>query len=568
MVYQQTSSWKPSERNQEKETLLAEPLSLHPVIAHLLIRRGLASPEAARRFLYPQWDHLPDITLLPDVEKGLARLLQAWERQENILFYGDYDVDGITGTAQWVSFFREIGLPVDFFLPHRLNDGYGLNRKSLETLLAKKKPDLLVTIDNGTNAYEELCYLAEQKIDVIVIDHHEAPKKLPPVTALLNPKRSDSQFPDPVASAGLVFLLLIAFRKKLRERGVSPLPNLKRYLDLACLGTIADIVPLTNTNRLLVKEGLKEIERSERPGIRALLAQSQSRPPIGVGTVSFRLAPRINAAGRLSDPQIALKLLLSENEEAATCLASELDSLNRRRQQIEEEVLQEAVIIIEREQKQNPGIVVASEKWHLGVVGIVAAKLVERYGRPAIVLSLQDGIGKGSGRTVPGISLYKTLNDLRDCFIGFGGHDAACGLTLDREKVSEFRSRFNERLRGEPLASNKIRILDALVPFCEISPLFVKQLQLLEPFGPSNPSPLLGSCSVRFHDCRIVGQKHLKAKVIQEGTALEAIAFDQGDFLPKISSGNPVTIIHTPQIQCWNGIETLQLNIKEISLTN
>lgn len=548
-------------RDPAREAPLAQALSISGLTAHLLLQRGMTSAEEAKTFLYPTWDLLPDLRQIPDIDQAVKRLTQALAKKEKVLFYGDYDLDGISGTAQLVAFFRELGFETEAYLPHRLEEGYGLNLETLKRIVAQHRPDLLVTIDNGTNAFAEISFLQQQGVDVIVIDHHETPKERPPCVALLNPKRADSSFSEPVASAGLVYLLLIALRASLRNQGLGKLPNLRRYLDLACLGTIADVVPLLGLNRLLVKEGLRELAGSERPGLIALMKRAEVRVPLSVGQVSFRIAPRLNAAGRLADPRLALDLLLAPDETTAQKLADQLERLNQERQQIEAGVLQEAIEMVEREQQDRSGIVVGSEHWHLGVVGIVAAKLVERFGKPSIVLTIEHDIAKGSARTIPGFSLYDALHTMADTMIRYGGHHAAAGMTLKKENLSIFAQKFDQAVRSCPVLGKSPPAVDALLTLKEITPSLLQELALLGPHGPQNPEPIFSAENVRFEKCRVVGKSHLKATLIQDGVQMEAIGFNLG---PLHSMVDKRCITFQPGWNEWNGLASIQLMLKNI----
>ncbi|MBI2083276.1 MAG: single-stranded-DNA-specific exonuclease RecJ [Deltaproteobacteria bacterium] len=564
--FSENPDWEVLPRNLEKENELIKALSITPLTAHLLIQRGIDSPDLADKFLNPDWKDLPDLDQIPDMDRAVERLIQAFQKRERILVYGDYDVDGITATAQLLSFFEELGHPIESHIPHRIDEGYGLNIDSLKKILAQKPVSLLVTVDTGTNAHQEIAYLKERKIDVIVIDHHQTPETRPPVIALLNPKLPGSRFQEPVCSAGLVFLLLLSLRAELRRRGFQATPNLRRYLDLACLGTIADIVPLTGVNRLLVKGGLKEIAETKRPGLIALLEKSQTKPPLRIGSVSFRLIPRLNAAGRIANPNLALELLLEKGWERAELLADELEQLNRQRQKIEEDVLTEALQMLANNPSPKNGIVVAKSGWHLGVVGIVAARLVEKFNRPSIVLSLENGLGRGSARTVPGFSVYNALQQIKDLMVRFGGHHQAAGITLKEENLKTFSERFDQ-VTGSLLNSSPPRLsIDALISLQEINFSLVHELSLLEPYGPGNHEPLFATHPVSFSACRIVGENHLKGKLVQNEAERETIGFDFGHYLKQASSGLLHRIAFGIQTNHWNGIDSIQLVLKEINL--
>lgn len=570
MLDRPDSTWLIRELTQEQEdqkkNLMAQR-NLHPLVAHLLILRGFKTMEAVQTFLHGTLTDLPDPFLLTEMDQAVDRLFLALTRKERILFFGDYDVDGITATAQLQAYFREIGLPTQAFLPHRMQEGYGLNEKSVAKILTFK-PDLLVTIDNGTNSFQEISALREKGIDVMVIDHHETPNARPPVSALINPKRNDSQFPDQnVASAGLAFLLLMAFRSRCREQGIQPLPNLKRYLDLACLGTVADLVPLTGVNRLLVKYGLEEIGVSQRVGLKALMASAGVSAPVNTGAVAFRLAPRINAAGRLADPSIALELLLTEDGATATQLAAQLETLNQERQRIEGESTQEAIAMVEKNQMDRKGIVAYSPRWHLGVVGIVAAKLTEYFRKPAVVLAVsEDGReARGSARTISGLSVYDALKKIEKEMVRFGGHTAAAGMTVRADNLEKFSRLFDESVQEIWKDGITHYPVDLNVPLRDMTPSLVQELALLEPYGLGNPEPTLMSSPVQLRSSRVVGNKHLKTQLCQEGQRIDAIGFSWASYLETSLKHDLHTIAFSPQINEWNGNKNLQIKIKNIT---
>lgn len=554
---------------EERKRVLAETLDLPPLIVGLLAQRGLTLESDIRQFLHGTLSDLPDPFLLNEMDRAVDRLLKACERKEKILFFGDYDVDGITGCAQIQNYFREAGFSSEVFLPHRMKEGYGLTEESVRGILALK-PDLLVTIDNGTTAREAISFLKEKGIETIVVDHHETPseKARPPAVALLNPKAPHAGFKEKnIASAGLIFLLLMAFRSRCRERGLSPLPNLKRYLDLACLGTIADIVPLTGTNRLLVKYGLEEMGGMKRPGLKALMEVSAVQPPVNAGMVSFRLAPRINAAGRLSDPRWALDLLLAKDTAEAAPLAAKLEEFNRERQRLEETAVREAIEMVERDQGDRKGIVVASSRWHLGIVGIMAAKLTERFYRPAVVLSLsEDGKdARGSARTIPGLSVYAALKKIEKDMTRFGGHDAAAGMSLPAEDVQRFAENFDRSVREAWVDSLTPRLfIDAEIPLQHVNAPLIKELTALEPYGPANPEPVFRASSVSLAASRIVGSNHFKTTLCQGGSRVDAIGFGWGSYLETVMKQDLHDVAFYPQFNQWNGVERIQLKIKSI----
>ncbi len=544
------------------EAQLCRTLQISPLMARLLIGRGLADPDQAHSFLSTRLEDIPDPHSLEEMDRAVARILQAIKQRDDVLIYGDYDVDGMTGTAQLALFLAEVGLTPRTFLPHRLEDGYGLNPKTLAKILAHP-PDLLITIDNGTNAVAEISRLRSQGIDVMVIDHHETPNQRPDVVALLNPKSSGSTFKERnIASAGLVFLFLIALRQSLRQSGAALIPNLKRYLDLATLGTIADVVPLVGYNRTLVTFGLKELTETTRPGLIALKEVAQVVGPVTPTTVGFRLAPRLNAAGRMRHASLALQLLMTADHIEAKQIATQLEQLNQERQAVEEEMAREAYQMVELEASDRCGLVVAREGWHLGVAGIVAARLVDRYQKPAIVIALENGVGRGSGRTVPEISLYDALTNAASELIHFGGHHAACGLAIEPSRIAIFAKLFDQAVQKQSGGTSSPLWIDSFVELSHIDLPLIQEIARLEPFGAGNPEPLFAVQGVTIVQPRIVGTNHLKGIVQQGNTQLAAIGFRFADQLTNLSSGNKHNIAFSPQINEWKGSISVQLRIR------
>lgn len=562
-------SWTFRQISAEQESLQqewSEKFRLSPFIARLLVQRDLETAHQAEKFLHGTLADIPNPFLLTDMDRAVDRLLSALAKKEKVLFFGDYDVDGITGSAQIQAFFREIGFITHVHLPHRMKGGYGLTPESVHHIISLK-PDLLVTIDNGTSSRDAIHVLKENAIDVVVVDHHETPSEAdrPDVTALINPKTAGSRFPDRnIASAGLIFLLLMAFRSRLREQGGTVIPTLRRYLDLACLGTIADIVPLIGTNRLIVKYGLEELSKTGRVGLKSLMDLAQVTPPATAGSVSFRIAPRINAAGRLDDPRLALDLLLAEDPYEAGKLARRLHDLNAERQVLEEKAVRESVTMVEEGQQGRKGLVVSSPDWHLGVVGIVAAKLVDRFRKPAVVLAqLSDSLAKGSARTIPGLSVHQALDRSSEMLLHFGGHDAAAGLAVSVENLDLFARKFNEAVQDLwPNTDPTALVLDAPLSLKEIDRSLVQQLQLLEPHGAGNPEPVFVTGPVRLSHCRVVGTKHLKTVVLQDEFRFPAIGFGWGEYLQK--AGGYHHLVFQPHFNAWNGVESIQLKIKSL----
>ncbi len=553
--------------NRELTLKLASELELPPLLIHILLTRGLNDPHEIYRHLNPKLSDFPDPFLLEDMEIAVKRLIKAIQTRENIAIYGDYDVDGTTGAAIVYLFLKELGLEPQVIFPHRERDGYGLH-PHLVASLKEKGITLLISVDCGISAYEACQVAREKGLDVIITDHHEVPEKLPEALAVINPKRRENRYPfKELAGVGVAFALLRALRQRLYEEGFfskSP-PKLKSYLDLVALGTVADIVPLFGENRLIAWFGLEELKQSKRPGIKALKKLTGlENGRLDTNSIMFRLAPRINAAGRLKEAMLAFKLFITEDEEEAQNIAEELHQLNTKRQQIEDRILKEALSQIEK----NLGFdrlsyVLASEDWPPGVIGIVASRLQETFYRPVILLSLKDGLARGSGRSIPEINLYQCLADCCQHLKAFGGHPAAAGLKILEKDIEAFAKEFEEivkaRLDGK-IPKPRLQ-LDAWVRVKHIlDPCFLENFMKLEPFGPGYPEPLFGLRNFQVRNISLVKEKHLKFFIWQEGVGLEAVAFRFGNSIPetiKALAGNL-------EITSFQGRNYLQLRIKDL----
>src|SRR2546426_5087302 len=429
--------------------------------------------------------------------KAVERLAGAIERKELICVWGDYDVDGTTGTAALVSFLKSVGCNASYYVPHRINEGYGLNAEAL-TVLHGQGVRVVVSVDCGVSNYKEVELAQDLGIDVVIVDHHEPPQVLPPAVAILNPHQLDCPFPDKgLCGAGLAFYLIIGLRAKLREMGwfnQSETPDIRRYLDIVTLGTIADMVPLKGVNRVLARRGLEELGGSTRPGILALKRVAGiAEGAIGVGQVAFRLGPRINAAGRMDAGLKVVEMLTTDSSDIALRIAQELDEHNRERQAMEARVLEKALAQVGTELGDRYSIVLGEEGWHPGVLGIVASRIVEKFHRPTVVVGFSQGEGKGSARSIRGFHMVEGLRRCADCLEKFGGHEYAGGLSVREAKFPSFMERFEETARAflTREALEPIIDVDALLDFSQIGlPLF-RQLEALQPFGVGNPEPLL-----------------------------------------------------------------------------
>ncbi len=503
-----------------------------PLIARILLNRGLADPEDILAFLEPNLERLHPPFALPDLEKAAARLGEAVRRRETVAVYGDYDVDGLTSTCLLHQFLRELGLPCLTHIPDRLREGYGLKIPALQEL--GRRARLLVTVDCGISDAGEVAWAREQGLEVIVTDHHELPPELPPALAVVNPKRGGEDYPFPdLAGVGVALLLALGVRANLRESGwfkKHPEPNLRSYLDLVALGTAADVVPMVGENRILVRQGLKVLEESRRPGLVALKeAAGLEGKPISYRDAVFRLAPRLNAAGRLGQARAALELLLSEDLAQARTQARYLTDLNRERQGLEEMVLRQALALLRAPGMMDRRVwVLAGEGWHPGVLGIVAARLAEEHQRPVALVSLADGQGRGSARSVEGFHLFRGLHACRQLLSRYGGHEAAAGFEMAAADLAALQEGLEQALEQQvgPEPLKPTLKVDAQVDLGDLDSQFYQHLERLRPFGPGNPEPVLACAGVECLTSRVVGERHLKVRLAQNGCLTEAIAFD------------------------------------------
>jgi single-stranded-DNA-specific exonuclease len=520
----------------ERAELVAEVSARHglpPLVARLLLNRGLMRPEDILAFLDPSLERLHPPFGLADLDKAAARLAQAVEQRQPLAVYGDYDADGLTATALLRQFFQELGLPCLTYIPDRLTEGYGLKTPALKELAAQVR--LLVTVDCGISDAQEVAWATAQGLEVIVTDHHEVPPQLPPALAVVNPKRGGEDYPfGELAGVGVALLLALGVRAELRDAGWfrgQDEPNLRSYLDLVALGTAADVAPLVGENRILVQNGLKVMEESRRPGLVALKEiTGLEGKPISYRDLVFRLAPRLNAAGRLGQARGALELLLSDDLAQARVQANYLNNLNRQRQALEEEVLRQADAFIRKEKLDKRAVMVlALEGWHPGVLGIVAARLAEAYHRPVAMVNLEDGWGRGSARSIEGFHLFKGLNACRAFLSKYGGHQAAAGFVLPADNVSALQEALEQAFREQmgpdpPRATLKV---DARVDLADLNEEFFQHLDRLRPFGPGNPEPVFVCAAVECLTSRVVADRHLKVQLAQKDCVREAIAFDQ-----------------------------------------
>lgn len=554
---------------------LASELRLDPLAARVLACRGLSDPREAERFLAARLSDLPDPFLMKGMARAVDRLREAIETGQRIALYGDYDVDGITSIALLAGLLRAAGGEFVTYVPHRLNEGYGLNVEAVRRLTAAGAR-LLVSLDCGITSLDEVRAAAQMGVDTIVVDHHTVPVELPAAVAILNPHQPGCDYPyKPLAAVGVTFCLAMALRKRLREMGRFSSasgrlePNLRETLDLVALGTVADVVPLTGVNRILVRWGLEELAHTRRPGLRALkrVAGVPGGMPVTAGQVGFRLGPRLNAVGRLDDAERGVRLLLENSDAAADLLAEELDRENRARQEIERQITVEAeAMALERVRSGARGLVLSRGHWHPGVVGIVASRIVEKFHRPAVLIGVADGVGKGSGRSIEGFHLHEALATCAGHLDRFGGHRHAAGVTIDPAAIEPFRDAF-ERCAMDRLAE------EDLVPRCRIegrvdlpaiSEAAASALERLAPFGAGHPEPLF-AIRAKPSRARAVGAEgaHLK---LQFGAGVEAIGFSLGRRLDLC--GRVLDVAATLGFDDFGGRRRLQLKIRDLRVAD
>ncbi|MEW6214972.1 MAG: single-stranded-DNA-specific exonuclease RecJ, partial [Nitrospirota bacterium] len=520
--------WLVNRTNHEYIDYLSKISSISPVLAQILINRGIKTPEEISYFLNPHISRLSDPFDMPGLRIAVDRITDASKKGERILVHGDYDVDGLSATAIVLKALKMLEIDSHYFIPNRMEHGYGFNTSSVKK--AKQiGASLIITVDCGITSYEAVAISKKEGIDVIITDHHEPLPLLPDALAVINPKISNPQSPiSNLSGAGVAFKLAQALATS-AYGGHDPRSTIHDFLDLAALGTISDVVPITGENRLIVKEGLKLIENGTRIGLRTLNNVSGIKGrELKSGLLSFTIIPRINAAGRISDSNNVVKLLLTDSEDEAIDISLWLDKLNLKRQQIEEEVYQEALYKLNNKDKGvGSAIVLSSEGWHQGVIGIVASRIAEVFYRPTFVISIEGRIARGSARSIPPIDIYNALIGCREFLTGFGGHKQAAGFKLESEYISSFEERIN-RIVNETLTDRDfipLLEIDANVNLSDINFNLTKELEMLEPLGFGNPEPLLGSKRLEVLYPRIVGNNHLKMKLRQMSQSIDAIGF-------------------------------------------
>lgn len=565
-----TRDWIVNEPPPEICLALAKDLGISPLTARILVNRGINNATLGDGFLNPTLKSMHDPFLMKDMRRAVREVLRAIDAGQMITVHGDYDVDGTCSVSVLYGFLKSLGARVDYYIPVRTQDGYGLNIETVRRLHAKGT-DLIITVDCGISNADEIRLAKQLGMKTIVVDHHTVPEVLPPAVAVLNPLRSDCDFPfKGLAAVGVTFNFVVALRSELRKRGIFkiiPEPDLREYLDLVALGTVADVVPLVDENRIFVRLGLEVLSSRRRAGISALMDRAQVEVgPISTRTISFRLAPRINAAGRMSDASICVELLTTTSYGRATELAEELEQLNRARQGEEKEILHSALAQAEEQIDLNRrALVVAGVDWNRGVLGIVASRLMEKYHRPAFLMGIEDGFAKGSARSIDGINIVEALNSVGDLLATWGGHSAAAGLSLDAVNLEAFRDRIDESIANVfddgTIPRPRLKI-DSEVELHEIDRQFIVDLNKLAPFGAGNPEPTLLSRRSKALNVRVISNKHLRARFKDDSGMIEGFGFAMRDAIGMLD--NTVAIAFVPRLVSNRGESKFEVQLKGV----
>ncbi|MFH1006366.1 MAG: single-stranded-DNA-specific exonuclease RecJ [Candidatus Latescibacterota bacterium] len=556
----------PEKANREKLLKMEEELHMPAIVAQILLNRHVDSFEKARRFLRPSLDDLRDPFLMADMDRAVDRLSLAISRKEQVVIHGDYDVDGVSGASFLVLVLRELGVPVSFYIPHRITEGYGLSLPGIREIY-EQGTQLIISVDCGITAIEPIGEAARLGMDVIVTDHHQPKSQLPEACAVLDPKRDDCPYPfKELAGAGVAFKLAQGLFDRL---GWDPAPIYK-HLDLVALGSAADIVPLVDENRVLVKFGLEQMAQTENLGLKALLENvGLLGKPLGTGQIVFQLAPRVNAVGRMGSAQKAVRLLTTDSEGQAKNIAQILESENRLRKQVDERTLAEALKMAEETLSEDDRVIVlAAEGWHQGVIGIVASRIVERFYLPTVLISLDGSMGKGSARSIPGFNLYEALHACQDVLEAFGGHRYAAGLTIRRDRVEAFHEKLQSVAKARLTDDMRIPYfrVDGEIPLGHINERLVQLLGYLAPFGPQNMKPVLVSRGLEVVGTpTVVGTDHLKFRVRQEGHLFDCIGFGMAELLYRATPGETnLDMAYVIEENEWMGRKKIQLRVKDL----
>jgi len=559
--------WRVKTKAPSLSYIISHQLGISTLLAQLLINRGIYTVEQAREYLESGLASMHSPELLCDLPKAVERIKEAIRCKEKIMVYGDYDADGVTATALLVRTFHYLGVNVATYIPNRLAEGYGLHLDSLQKAVSEGIT-LLITVDCGISSVAEAKWAKDNKLDLIITDHHEPPAELPQAYAIINPKRRECRYPfKELAGVGVALKLAQA----LLGGYVNNSRGWQELLTFACIGTVADIVPLVGENRIIVKNGLSMLAKPENNGLQALLeVTGLNQKLFEAREVGYVLAPRLNAAGRMGEPDIALNLLLTDDKSEARQLADNLEKLNKLRQKIETEIFEEIRIILDTDKAaaEEQVIVLASPDWHVGVIGIVASRLVTVYNKPVILIAIENEEGKGSARSIPGFNIYQALSSCRSLLLNFGGHATAAGFSIEAGRIEEFRNRINDyawQANNGEWVSPPLE-LDSLIDLEQVSEELINELNLLKPFGHLNPVPLFGCRQATIINYRSVGRDaaHLKLLLKCRDKTLEGIGFNLGAYADLLADFDKVDLAFIPDMNVYNGKTSIQIRIKEL----
>ena len=555
--------FEPDKNKIEEIEEIKNKYKVNQLLATILANRNILKEEDIRLFLNPTRNDFYNPFLITDMDIAVNRIIKAIENKENITIYGDYDVDGITSITVLKSFLNDIGVETNTYIPNRLIEGYGLNKEAIDKI-SKKGCNLMITVDCGISAIEEIEYANSLGIETIITDHHEAGNEIPKAIAVIDNKRKDSKYPfRELAGVGVVFKLIQAIGITLKLKEESYL----KYLDIVCIGTISDIVPLVDENRVIAKLGLLLVAQTKNIGLRSII-NSSGYNKIDSNTISFGVAPRINACGRMGKAEEALELFLSKDKNEVNELTNKLNEHNRKRQETEKTIFENAVEKIKEEHlDENKAIIVGGENWHHGVIGIVSSKITEMYFKPSILFSFEeDGIGKGSGRSIPGFDLHEALMKCSDTIEKFGGHSMAVGITVKKDNLEKFKKEF-EQIATQSKIDEIIPIIniDAKVDLSDIDKEMVESLKQLEPFGEANKMPVFAFKNLKIDSIRALSEgKHLKLTLKDNNYIINAIGFNIGYLANEYRIGDKIDVAGVLEINTFNGVDNLQINIKDI----
>ena len=554
--------WEYLEQDEELIKQIATKHNISEILAKILVNRGITGEEEIEIFLNPKRNNFHNPFLLNDMEKAVDRIIKAIETKEKTIIYGDYDVDGITSITVLKKFLNERGLQVDYYIPNRLDEGYGLNDEAIKKI-AEQGYTLMITVDCGISGIEEVKKATSYGIETIITDHHEQLETLPEAYAIVNPKRKDNTYPfRGLAGVGVVFKVIQAISQKLNLDEKEYL----KYLDIVCIGTISDIVPLVDENRVIAKLGLMLVKCTKNIGLRELIKETGYKN-VDSFMVSFGIAPRINACGRMGKQEEALELFLTDDYEKACTITKNLNQYNLQRQEIEKNIFDQAIEELQKENIDNlNSIVLAGENWHHGVIGIVASRITEKYFKPTILIGIENEIGKGSGRSVPGFDLHDALAQSAEYLEKYGGHEMAVGLSLNKDKIKDFKIHFEQIAKDKNVKSIVPVIkIDCEIGKKELNKQTVEQIKLLEPFGEKNKPPLISYKNLKIVSIRTLSEgKHLKLMLKDGNDTVNAIGFNLGELINDYLIGDKVDVVGTLEINNYNCEEQIQINIKDM----